>query len=166
MFHVSESVHRVIGTVSGSSPFNFYIMSQTQYKDFVNKNPPCGASYTAITLDYQRNEFKIDLAPGPGDYYVILENISSSTITYTIQISAVGNASNIIYSTMQILRVVTSTVPQITAITTQPVAVTTEITSASSIALPVAIIAIVMAALVVLALSKRRRRREDSTQMY
>jgi heme/copper-type cytochrome/quinol oxidase subunit 2 len=67
---------------------------------------------------------------------------------------------------MQILQVVTSTVPQITAITTQPVVVTAGAPSASNVALPIAIVAIVIAALVVFSWSKRRRRREDSTRMY
>ena len=114
-----------MGTVSGSSPFNFYIMSQPQYNDFVNVNPPCGSSYTAITLGYVENEFNIDWTPNPGDYQILLQNIASSPITYTIQIFAIHNASSMVYSTMQVIQVVTSTLCQTSTIRVRSLTATT-----------------------------------------
>jgi hypothetical protein len=116
--HVDGTIQKIVGSVSGSSPFDFYIMSQAQYKDFVNGNPPCESSYTAITLGYLRNEFNIDWTPSPGDYQILLQNIASYPITYTIQIFAVHNSSSMVYSTMQVIHVVTSTLRQ-TSITVQ-----------------------------------------------
>lgn len=167
-FHVDESVQRIVGTVSGSSPFNFYIMSQTQYDDFVNKNPPCGSSYTAIILDYQRNQFNIDWTPNPGDYQILLQNMASYPITYNIQISAIGSASRVIYSTIQLTQVLTSTTPQVYEISAQSftAASSSGTGSAYNALLPIGIIVIVIAMLVLFSRVSRRRAKEDTTKVY
>lgn len=173
--HVDESIQRIVGTISGSSPFNLYIMSQTQYDDFVKENPPCGSSYTAITIDYLRNEFNVNWTPNPGDYQILLENIASYPVTYTIQIFALRNASSMVYSTMQNIQVVTSTLHQVSTISAQSfAAATTAPTTAntsngiSSVyyeALTIGAVAIVIAVLILLSRSRHRRAKEDAPRV-
>jgi len=166
--HVDESIQRIVGTISGSSPFNFYIMSQAQYEDFLSGNPPCGSSYTAITLDYLRNEFNINWTPNPGDYYLLLQNIASYPITYTIQIFAIGNASSIVYSTTQLIQLATSTIPQISEIRAQSFSAVTSsgTNSVYDNLLPIGIVVMVIAVLILLSRSRRRKSNQDTTKVY
>jgi hypothetical protein len=107
-FHVDSSTQRVVGTISGSSPFNFYIMSKSQYNYFVLASPPCGSSYVALKLDYAIRAFDVDwTAPSPGDYYIILENTSMYEIAYTIRIGSVQPSSTLVYSTATVIQTLT-----------------------------------------------------------
>lgn len=140
-------------------------MSQAQYNDFVSENLPCGSS-TAIKVDYSRNEFSINWTPNPGDYYILLQNISSYAITYTIQIFAIGYVSSTVYSTMQLIQVATLT--QISAIGGKPfMAIASNGKSpVYDDLLPIGIIVIVIAVLVLLSRSRRRRAKEDNTRVH
>jgi hypothetical protein len=140
-------------------------MSQAQYNDFVAKNPPCGSSYTAITLDYLKRSFTVDFSPTPGDYYILLENISGSVVTYTIQISAIGNAISAFYSTTELSEWSTSYFVQTFAVT-MPSATTPQPSATANAALPVAIVFIIIAGLAFLAWSRRRGKREAPTRVY
>jgi len=107
--HVDPSVREVVGTVSASSPFNFYVMSQPQYDAFIAGNPPCGSSYFAITLGYLERTYNVDLTLREGDYYIVLENVAGYPITYTVQMSAITAASSAVYSTTEAMQLVTYT---------------------------------------------------------
>ena len=162
--HVDNSIQRIVGTISGSRPLNFYIMLQAQYNDFVSENLPCG-SPTAIKVDYSRNELSINWTPNPGDYYILLQNVSTYAITYTIQIFAIGNVSSTVYSTMQLIQLATLT--QISAIGGKPfMAITSNGKSpVYDDLLPIGIVVIVIAVLVLLSRSRRRRAKEDNTRV-
>jgi len=168
-FNVESSVGEVIGSVSASSPFNFYLMSQSQYDAFVAGNPPCGSSYAAITLGYLERTFSVNFTPSPGDYYLILENIASTSITYTIELSAIAKASSIIYSTMETtqLTTLTETASQPILFNSQP-AVTTQPASSISVSFAGAIFAIllVVALAVFISLKRRHRKEEEKTRVY
>ena len=167
-FHVDDSVQRVVGYVSASSPFNFYVMSQGQYDYFIAQNPPCGSSYTAITLGYLENTFKVDLAAGSGDYYILLENVSNSPIKYSVQLFAIMKASSAIYSTTLAIRLVTytSTLSQLALLTRQS-QVTAQASPHPNAAFTIGIVTIaIIAFLAVFIWSKRRRRKEEPTRIY
>jgi len=112
-FHVDASAQRIQGTISGSSPFNFYIMSKQQYAYFVIASPPCGSSYQALKLEYAIRSFNLDwVAPQPGDYYILLENTSLYVIAYSIQLSAIQPATALVYTTTTIPQTLTFTLQQ------------------------------------------------------
>jgi hypothetical protein len=166
-FHVDESVSRIIGTVSASTPVNFYLMSKAQYDEFVSKNPPCGSSYTALFLDYLKRSVVIDWKLGPGDYYILVENISISTVTYTVDISAIGNASSELYSTEQIILLFTSTGRYVSGLSTQSSSGTTQ-SNSGSYELPIAITAALFVALVVFLYRRHHQKiiKEEGTRIY
>jgi len=112
MFHV-DTTQRVLGTISGSNPFNFYIMSKPQYDYFVLTSPPCGSSYQALKVDYSITGFTLDwVGRYPGDYYILLENTSKFAIAYTIQLSAIEPSSSLVYSTTTLVKTLTFTQQQ------------------------------------------------------
>jgi hypothetical protein len=111
-FHV-DTAQRILGNITGSNPFNFYIMSKPQYDYFVLTSPPCGSSYQALKVDYSITGFAVDwVGPYPGDYYIILENTSKFAIAYTIQLSAIEPSSSRIYSTTTLVQTLTFTQQQ------------------------------------------------------
>jgi len=167
-FHVDDSVREVIGTVSGSSPFNFYLMSQTQYDGFVAGNPPCGSSYVAIKLGYLERTFSVDFTPSAGDYYIVLENIASSPMTYTVELSAIVAASSAIYSTTEQINLVTytSTLSQL-ALPVSQSETSTQTSPTPATPFTAAIVVLVfVASLAAFIWSKRRRRKEERTRVY
>jgi len=155
-FHIDASAQRIQGTISGSSPFNFYIMSKPQYDYFVFASPPCGSSYYALKLEYSIRSFTLDwAAPQPGDYYILLENTSMNLIAYSIQLSAIEPATTIAYST-------TAAVQTLTSIEQQEVnTTTTQSESARPTSLnfttPIAI-SLVAALILIVGLAKRSKR--------
>jgi len=154
-FHVDASAQRIQGTISGSSPFNFYIMSKPQYDAFVLGSPPCGSSYHALKLDYSIRSFTVDwTAPGSGDYYILLENTSMVAIAYTIQLSAIEPASALVFTT-------TTAIQTLTFIQQQEINTTvTQSESAKppepNFTVPIAI-ALIAALIVIVALVKRSK---------
>jgi len=169
-FHVYDSVSEVVGSVSASSPFNFYIMSQSQYDGFVAGNPPCGSSYEAITLGYMEKSFTVSFAPGPGDYYIIVENIASSSITYSIELSAIATPSSVICSTTEgtqlMTNIATFSEPVLPTYQSQP---TTHASSALGLSFTeLTFIALIIAGLgAAFIWSKRRSQsKEQKTRVY
>jgi hypothetical protein len=165
-FHVDGSVQKIIGSVSASTPVNLFLMSEAQYDDFVNQNLPCGSSYHALYLDYLRRSFAVDWTLDPGDYYLILENISQSTVTYSVQISAIEYASSAIYSTEQIIQLFTSSIRYVSDVTTQPVSTTAQ-SSPESYG-PITVFVAVFAALVLLIYRHRQQNipKDEGTRVY
>jgi hypothetical protein len=166
-FHVGDSAHKIVGSVSASTAVNFYLMSKAQYDEFTAENLPCGSSYHALVIDYLRSSFDINMPLDAGDYYILLENISKSTVNYTVQISAIENASNTIYSTEQIIQLYTSNIPIVSDIGANTVSTTTQ-SSPQPYWLPLAII---IALLLGLALFIHRRHqgrtaKEEGTRVY
>jgi hypothetical protein len=154
-FHVDASAQRIDGTISGSSPFNFYIMSKPQYDYFVLTSPPCGSSYQALKLEYSIRSFTVDwVAPQPGDYYILLENTSMYIIAYSIQLNAVEAATTIAYSTTAIAQTLTFTQQQVNTTVAQSESAKT---AEPSFTTPVAI-ALVAALILIVALAKRSKR--------
>jgi len=155
-FHVDSSTKRIIGTISGDNPFNFYLMSKLQYDAFVLANPSCGSSYYALKLDYAIRTFNLDWAvPPPGDYYILLENTSKSFVTYTIQIYSIRPSSSAIFSTMAVMQTLTFT---------QQVATTASMQTASAVKsagvdlnIPIAVALVLIVAAVLLLRIKRSK---------
>lgn len=88
--HIDASVKEVDATISTSSQINLFIMSKDQYDKFVGARPPCGASYSSLQLEYSTKSCTLKWAPPVlGDYYVILENTSTSAVTYNMQLALV-----------------------------------------------------------------------------
>jgi len=167
-FHVDDSVRRVTGDISASTPFNFYLMSESQYDNFVAQNPPCGSSYVAITLGYLEYTFNIDLTPSSGDYYILIQNVSSSPITYTVNLTAVVNVTSPIYITTQaiVFATYTSTISTSLLVTAQS-QTPPQATSISSSLFGAGLAAMIIAALLAFFVSwKRRRKREERTRIY
>ena len=159
-FHIDTSAQKIIGTISGSSPFNFYIMSKLQYDAFVAASPSCGSSYHALKLDYSIKRFDVDwMAPYPGDYYLLLENTSQYLIWYTIKLSVIESSSSLVCSTTAIIQILTFTQQQVinTTITQSESAIRP---TGSDFTIPILIVlavALIMAA-VLLTRSKRMRK--------
>lgn len=107
--HLDASVKEVDGVISASSPINYFLMSEDQYNQFVSYQPPCGSSYASLSLEYSVKSYVLKFTPpGPGDFYILLENTSTSNITYNMQLSLVQNQSVAIYSTSTTLQAATS----------------------------------------------------------
>jgi hypothetical protein len=84
-FDINASVKEVDATISTSNLVNYYLMSQNQFNQFVDL---CGASYASLQVEYGTTSYALKWAhPVPGDYYIILENTSTSTVTYNIQLA-------------------------------------------------------------------------------
>ena len=160
-FHVDASAQRIQGTILGSSPFNFYIMSKPQYAYFVLTSPPCGSSYQALKLDYSIRSFTLDwVAPQPGDYYILLENTSMYVIAYSIQLSATEPATTIVYTTTTVAQTLTFIQQQQEVNTTVNTMVTQSESappSGSNFTTPIAI-ALVAALILIVAFVKRSKR--------
>ncbi len=160
-FHVDASAQRIQGTISGSSPFNFYIMSKPQYAYFVLTSPPCGSSYQALKLDYSIRSFTLDwVAPQPGDYYILLENTSMYVIAYSIQLSVSEPATTIVYTTTTVAQTLTFIQQQQEVNTTVNTMVTQSESappSESNFTTPIAI-ALVAALILIVAFVKRSKR--------
>jgi len=166
-FHVDSSVHRIVGVISGSSEFNYYLMSSAQYSAFASTNPSCGSSFSALMLDYSKRQFNIDWSPNPGDYYILLENTSTSTITYTIQVSAVMNQIAPIDSTTLMTQTLISTILQLSWLSTQPTTSSEGPTISIGSIVPLVLgIVVVVAVLGALFRSRHRRAKRDATRMY
>lgn len=166
-FRVDESVREVVGTVSASSPFNFYVMSQPQYDAFIAGNPPCGSSYFAITLGYLERTYNIDFTLAEGDYYIVLENVASYPITYTVQLFAFAAASSAMYSTIEAIQPMTYT-----SIISTPVLLTSQAATAAptsftpSILTETAIMTLAIgASLFALIWSRHRHRKVEHTRL-
>jgi len=155
-FHIDASAQRIQGVISGSSPFNFYIMSKPQYNYFALLQPPCGSSYIALKLEYSIRNFIVNwTAPNPGDYYILLENTSAYEIAYNIQLTVVEPASISLYSTTTAIQTLTFIQQQaINATATQSEAAPP---SAPNLTTPIAI-GMIAAAIIILILAKRRKR--------
>jgi hypothetical protein len=161
-FHIESSAQKIIGTISGSNPFNFYIMSKYQYDAFVGGAPPCGSSYHALKLDYSIKEFDVDwAAPSPGDYYIILENTSKYLITYTIRLGVIEPASSLVYSTTAVIQTFTFTQQQAINTTIIRSASTIEATK-SDITVP--IVTVLVVALIIAAILVRRFKMKKQSQ--
>ena len=159
-FHVDASAQRIQGTISGSSPFNFYIMSKPQYAYFVLTSPPCGSSYQALKLDYSIRSFTLDwVAPQPGDYYILLENTSMYVIAYSIQLSETEPATTIVYTTTTVAQTLTFIQQQGVNTTVNTMVTQSESAppSESNFTTPIAI-ALVAALILIVALVKRSKR--------
>ena len=158
-FHVDASAQRIQGTISGSSPFNFYIMSKQQYAYFTLASPPCGSSYQALKLEYAIRSFNLDwVAPQPGDYYILLENTSLYVIAYSIQLSAIQPATALMYTTTTLPQTLTFIQQQevnttISTMTSQSMSATP---AESNFTAPLAI-ALVAALVLVVVLVKRSK---------
>ena len=155
-FHIDASAQRIQGVISGSSPFNFYIMSKPQYNYFALLQPPCGSSYIALKLEYSIRNFIVNwTAPNPGDYYILLENTSAYEIAYNIQLTVVQPASILSYSTTTAIQTLTFIQQQaINSTTTQSESAPP---SAPNLTPPIAI-GLVAAAIIILILAKRPKR--------
>ena len=89
--HVDASIKEVEVTISASSPVNYYIMSENQYNNFVEL---CGGSYPSLELQYSSKSYALKWTPpAPGDYYIILENTSTSAVTYNMQLALIRSQS-------------------------------------------------------------------------
>lgn len=155
-FHIDASAQRIQGVVSGSSPFNFYIMSKSQYDYFALLSPPCGSSYIAMKLEYSIRNFIVNwTAPNPGDYYILLENTSMYEIAYSIQLTVVEPASTLVYSTTTVMQTLSFT--QQEAINTTATQSETAPSPAPNFTAPVAI-ALIAAAIMIVAMAKRSKR--------
>jgi hypothetical protein len=165
--HIDPSVREVVGTVSASSPFNFYVMSQAQYDAFIAGNPPCGSSYFAITLGYLERTYNVNLIPSEADYYIVLENIANSPITYTVQLSAIAAASSAVYSTTEAIQLVTYTsiISEPSPLTSQPATPGPTNSQPSIPSEPTIIVLIVAASLIALIWSKRGHRNAEDTRV-
>jgi len=157
MFHVDASAQRIRGTISGSSPFNFYIMSKAQHDAFVIAGPPCGSSYYALKLEYSIRTFTVDwMAPSPGDYYILLENTSMYEIAYNIQLSAVEPASTLVYSTTTAIQTLTYIQQQeVNTTISQSESIVSARTPEPNFTIPIAI-ALIAALILVVALTRRK----------
>lgn len=167
-FHVDISAHRIVGSVAASSPVNFYLMSRGQYDEFVSKNPPCGSAYSALALDYSRKSFDVDWALDPGDYYILLENVSTNTVNYTVEISAIENSSSPLYSTKQIIQPVTSITLYASEFTTQSASTIAQ-SSTNSYEMPTMVIVALIAILALFLYRKNRQHRiakDEGTRVY
>jgi hypothetical protein len=154
LFHVDASTQRIRGTISGSSPFNFYIMTKPQYDYFVITGPPCGSSYHALKVDYSIRTFTVDWeVPLPGDYYIILENTSLYVIAYKIQLSAIEPASTVVYTTTTSVQTLTF-IQQQEVNTTIPQSESATPTESNNFTVPIAIVGV--AALVLVMVLARR----------
>jgi len=155
-FHIDASAQRVQGVVSGSSPFNFYIMSKLQYDYFKAYSPPCGSSYIALKLEYSIRNFVVNwTAPNPGDYYILLENTSMYEIAYNIQLAVVQPASTLIYSTTTVMQ--TQSFTQQQAINTTTTQSKSAPTSTPNFTGPIALV-LIGAIVVIVVLAKRPKR--------
>jgi hypothetical protein len=167
-FHVDVSTQKITGTVSGNSPFNFYIMTKPQYDALVVASPPCGSSYHALQLEYSIKSFALDWsAPYPGDYYIVLENTSKSVIFYTIQLGSIESSSSLLYSTAAATQFLTfSQQPQVST-----TIVETESTSSSVGPSFVTQIAVVLAIILIVTVLLFRSRKleikkKEETRVY
>lgn len=167
-FHVDVLAHRIVGSVSASSPVSFYLMSRGQYDDFVNKNPPCGSSYPALVLDYSRKSFTVDWSLDTGDYYILLENVSTNTVNYTVELSAIENASSPLYSTKQIIQPVTSNMLYASAVISQSASTIAQ-SSTNSYEIPIVIVVALILMLTLFIYHKNRLHRvakDEGTRIY
>jgi hypothetical protein len=162
LFHVDASAQRIQGTISGSSPFNFYIMSKPQYDYFVLTSPPCGSSYQALKVDYSIKSFTVDwVAPHQGDYYILLENTSMYVISYTIQVNAIEPSSTLVYSTTAVMQTLTFITQQEVNTTISTSSESASASQTNSYTTPIAI-ALVALLLLIVALAKRFKRAKPS----
>jgi len=154
--HIDASAQRIQGVVSGSSPFNFYIMSKLQYDYFRAYSPPCGSSYIALKLEYSIRNFIVNwTAPNPGDYYILLENTSMYEIAYNIQLAVVEPASTAVYSTTTVMQTLSFTQEQ--AINTTTTQLESAPTPAPNFTGPIAIV-LIAAIIMIVALTKGHKR--------
>jgi hypothetical protein len=150
-FHVEASAQRIQGTISGSSPFNFYIMSKPQYDYFVLASPPCGSSYQALKLDYSIRSFTLDwVAPQPGDYYILLENTSMYVIAYSIQLSVTEPATTIVYTTTTVAQTLTFIQQQTVNITVNTLVTQSESAAPAELNFTTPIAIVLVAALILI----------------
>lgn len=158
-FHVDASAQRIQGTISASSPFNFYIMSKPQYAYFQLTSPPCGSSYQALKLDYAVRSFTLDwVAPQPGDYYILLENTSMYVIAYSIQLSATEPATTIVYTTTAVAQTLTFIQQEVnTTVNTMATQSESAAPAELNFTTPIAI-AVVAALILIVVLAKRSKR--------
>ena len=161
-FHVDASAQVIQGTIWGSSPFNFYIMSKPQYDYFVLANPPCGSSYIALKLEYSIRSFTLNwVAPQPGDYYILLENTSMYLIAYSIQLNAIEPATTMVYTTTPLVQTLTFIQQQLNT-TISKLQSTNQSQSAnpqSSYTMPIAITLVAVSMLFIFLVDRYRRSR-------
>ncbi|HKM51612.1 MAG TPA: hypothetical protein VJZ75_10590 [Candidatus Bathyarchaeia archaeon] len=165
LLHVDASIKAIIGTISASSPVNLYIMSKSQYDQFVAYNPPCGSSYVSLLTEYSTKSYSLQWTPPqPDDYYIMLQNTSQSTITYTVQVSTIQNQSITIYSTSMLLQTAILLLTQVDTLKTSS---TVSNWTPSNDAVPI-LIGIASIAVIILLIRSRRNkmRKDEETHMY
>ncbi|HKM78369.1 MAG TPA: hypothetical protein VJZ03_04785, partial [Candidatus Bathyarchaeia archaeon] len=163
--HVDASIKAIIGTISASSPVNLYIMSKSQYDQFVAYNPPCGSSYVSLLTEYSTKSYSLQWTPPqPDDYYIMLQNTSQSIITYTVQVSTIQNQSITIYSTSMLLQTAILLLTQVDTLKTSS---TVSNWTPSNDAVPI-LIGIASIAVIILLIRSRRNkmRKDEETHMY
>lgn len=165
LLHIDASIKTIVGTISASNPVNLYIMSKPQYDFFAAYNPPCGSSYQSLLTEYSTKSYSLQWTPPqPDDYYIMLQNTSQSTVTYTVQVSTIQNQSITIYSTSVLLQTSTLLLTQVNTIKTSSVASNW---TPSNDVFPILIGIASIAAIILLIRSRRSKMtKNEATHMY
>jgi hypothetical protein len=112
-YHFPYELHadltdRLVGTIAADMPVNFYIMTPQQYESFLHHG--CFSEFDFVFAEKQIRSYSIDWTPpDSGDYYLIFHNISFNSVTLKLTLSKVENLSHPIYSTANIVQVITLT---------------------------------------------------------